>query len=162
MALDQWGLKIAVLLVVLVISFFMFNYTRFGKYERAIGGSEVVAKLSGVNVARYRTLAHVLAGAYTGIVAFFATARASTVYPASGQSFEMDVLIALVLGGLSLSGGSSTRIRCAVLGALTIALMENGFILVGVDPNAIQGIKGLIFIATVIFSYERKKGQVVN
>ena len=43
-----------------------------------------------------------------------------------------------------------------------IALMENGFILVGVTPNAIQGIKGLIFIITVIFSFERKKGQVIN
>lgn len=161
-ALDRWGLKIAVLLVILVVSFLMFNYTRFGKYEKAIGGSSVVAKLSGVNVSRYRILAHVLTGAYVGVSAFFSAARAGSVFPASGQGFEMDVLIALVLGGLSLAGGASTKIRCAVLGALTIAIMENGFVLIGTNPNAIQGIKGLIFIVTVIFSFERKKGQVVN
>lgn len=103
-----------------------------------------------------------LLGGAVGVVGFFAAARGGAVYPQSGSGFEMDVLIALVLGGLSLSGGASCKLRCAVIGALTIAVMSNGFILLGAPQNAIEGIKGFIFIAVVALSYERTRGQVIK
>ena len=161
-ATDNWTLKVIVLLIVLAIGFYVFNFTRVGKYERAIGGNPKAAELAGVNTRKYRILAHVLLGGAVGVVGFFAAARGGAVYPQSGSGFEMDVLIALVLGGLSLSGGASCKLRCAVIGALTIAVMSNGFILLGAPQNAIEGIKGFIFIAVVALSYERTRGQVIK
>ncbi len=161
-AIDNWGLKVVTLLIVLAIGAFVFNYTRVGKYEKALGGNPKAADLAGVNTKKYRILAHVILGGTVGIVGFFAAARAGAVYPASGSGFEMDVLIALVLGGLSLAGGASSRMRCAIIGALTVAVMSNGFILIGTPQNAIEGIKGLIFIIVVALSYERTRGQVIK
>lgn len=161
-SIDNWGLKAATLVVVLLIGILVFNYTRVGKYEKALGGNARAAELAGVNVRKYRILAHMILGATVGVVGFFAAARAGCVYPASGSGFEMDVLIALVLGGLSLAGGASSKMRCAVIGALTIAVMANGFILLGTPQNAIEGIKGAIFIVVVAVSYERTRGKVIK
>jgi ribose transport system permease protein len=159
---DNWAIKVLFLLVIIAIGYYVFNYTRIGKYMKALGGSQKVAQLSGVMVKKYQIISHMILGGCVGIVGFFAAARAGCVYPASGIGFELDVLIALVLGGLSLSGGHTTRVRCAIIGAMTIAIMSNGFILIGTDPKAIEGIKGIIFIITVILSYERKKGQIIK
>lgn len=161
-SIDNWGLKAVTLVAVLLIGVLVFNYTRVGKYEKALGGNARAAELAGVNVRKYRILAHMILGATVGVVGFFAAARAGCVYPASGSGFEMDVLIALVLGGLSLAGGASSKMRCAVIGALTIAVMANGFVLLGTPQNAIEGIKGAIFIVVVAVSYERTRGKVIK
>lgn len=161
-SIDNWGLKAVTLAAVLLIGVLVFNYTRVGKYEKALGGNARAAELAGVNVRKYRILAHMILGATVGVVGFFAAARAGCVYPASGSGFEMDVLIALVLGGLSLAGGASSKMRCAVIGALTIAVMANGFVLLGTPQNAIEGIKGAIFIVVVAVSYERTRGKVIK
>lgn len=159
---DSWGNKIVILLVVILLGYYLFEYTRVGKYIKAIGGNETVARLSGINVNKYKIAAYAIGGFCVGITGFLAAARQGGVNPTSGQSFEMDVLIAVVLGGLPLSGGAVSRISCAIIGALTIAVLSNGFILMGVNANMIEGIKGVIFIITVFLTYNRRKGEVVK
>lgn len=159
---DSWANKIVILLLVVAAGYYLFEYSRIGKYIKAIGGNEIVAKLSGINVSKYKIIAYSIGGLCVGITGFLAAARQGGVNPTSGQSFEMDVLIAVVLGGLPLSGGAASKITCAITGALTIAVLSNGFILMGVNANMIEGIKGVIFIITVFLTINRKKGEVVK
>lgn len=160
--IDTWVIKILILLIVFSVVYYLFTYTRFGRYIKAIGGSSEVARLSGVNPERYIILSYVVLGICVGIAAVLSGIRAGGVSPNSGSGLEMDVLIAIVLGGMPLGGGASARVTCGVIGALTIVVIENGFVLLGADPNLVGGIKGIIFIITVFITFARKKDQVVN
>ncbi len=160
--IDNWGIKLVILILVFGIGYYLFGYTRFGRYVKAIGGNSEVAELSGVEVKKYTILAYVVLGICVGIGAVLSGIRAGGVNPNSGSGFEMDVLIAVVLGGMPLNGGASARVICGVVGALMIVVIENGFVLMGANPNLVGGIKGIIFIITVFITFARKKGQVIN
>lgn len=159
---NNWVLKLLVLLLVIVISYIVFEYTRVGKYLKAIGGNKTTAYQSGVNVKKYIVLAYMILGATVGLVAFFGLTRTGVVSSSTGQGFELDILTAIVLGGFPLAGGSKSNIRSAILGAITVAVLTNGLTLWGVDPNIIGGIQGVLFLIIVYLSYERKKDEVVS
>ena len=76
--------------------------------------------------------------------------------------FECDVLIALTLGGMPLSGGSKARIQAAVIGAISLTMLENGLVLCGVNGNLQQGIKGLVLIMILTLSYDRSNQTVIE
>ena len=160
--IDNWGVKLVILILVFGIVSYLFSYTRFGRYVKAIGGNREVARLSGVQVKKYTILSYVVLGVCVGIGAVLSGIRAGGVNPNSGSGFEMDVLIAVVLGGMPLNGGAGARVICGVVGALMIVIIENGFVLMGADPNLVGGIKGIIFIITVFITFARKKEQVIN
>ena len=80
----------------------------------------------------------------------------------SGAGLELDVLVALVLGGMPLSGGNRSRMRAAVIGALTVTVLQNGLTLVEVDAAIVEGITGILFIVCVAFTFVRKPGDIVK
>lgn len=159
---NQWGLKIGVLIVFLLISYYLFNFNRFGKYIKAIGGNPVVAELNGVNVTKYIVLAHIAAGFCTAIAAVFSLARAGSCNATAGAGVQMDVMIGLVLGGVPLSGGVRSRSSAIILGGLITAILANGLVVCGVNQYLIEGITGLVFIIVVAFSFKRVKNQVLS
>lgn len=161
-AYNNWTLKIIVLAAIFLLGYLLFNHTRIGKYQKAIGGSVVVSQLSGVNTKWYVICSHVIMGICVGIASLFSVARAAQVYPASGQGYDMDVLVACVLGGMPLGGGSGCKMRSVLLGALTVAALTNGLTLIGVRPTIIDGITGIIFIAVVSVSYKRGRGEIIK
>lgn len=159
---NNWTLKLIVLIVIFVIGWFLFNHTRMGRYQKAIGGSVVVSQLSGVNTKWYVIVSHMIMGICVGIASLFSVARAAQVYPASGQGYDMDVLVACVLGGMPLGGGNGCKMRSVILGALIVAALTNGLTLVGVKPTIIDGITGIIFIGVVSVSYKRNRGEIIK
>lgn len=159
---DNWGLKGFVIIVMLVSGIYLMEFTRFGRYTRSIGGSHTVSWYSGVRVNLYVILAYAAAGLCTGLAGFMGAARYGGVNPTTGQSFELDVLIAAVLGGLPLSGGAKAKIQCVIIGGLTIAMLANGMVLIGVPANAVQGVKGFIFVLSVWLTLKRKKGEIIH
>lgn len=159
---NNWLLKLVVLLLVIIISYIVFEYTRVGKYLKAIGGNKTTAYQSGINVKKYTVLAYMILGATVGLVAFFGLTRTGVVSSSTGQGFELDILTAIVLGGFPLAGGAKSKIRSAILGSITVAVLTNGLTLWGVDPDIIGGIKGVLFLIIIYLSYERKKGELVS
>lgn len=155
-------IKLMVLLLVIGIGYITFKYTRVGKYLKAIGGNKITAGQSGINVKKYTVLAYMILGSTVGLVSFFSLTRTGVVSSSTGQGFELDILTAIVLGGFPLSGGAKSKISSAILGAITVAILTNGLILWGADPNIINGIKGVLFLIIVYLSYERRKGEVVS
>ena len=111
---DNQIFKLCMLLGVYVICYLLFEKTRIGKENKAIGGSAVAAQQAGVNVQRTRMLAYVISGITVGIAGFILMVRAGSVSTSTGQGLEMNVITALVLGGVPLSGGS----RVKMIGAL--------------------------------------------
>lgn len=153
---------LAVLAAVFLLGWYLFNRTKVGKYQKAIGGNETVAALSGVNTRKYIILSHILLGLCASVASIFSVAKSGAVAANSGAGLELDVLVALVLGGMPLSGGCRARIRAAVLGALTVTALQNGLTLVGVDASIVEGITGVLFIVCVAFTFVRKPGDIVK
>lgn len=80
----------------------------------------------------------------------------------SGSGFEIDIFLAILLGGVPLSGGAKVKSWCAVIGCATLVILESGLMLWGLMPEQVTICKGLIFIGMVAFTFERKRGEVIS
>jgi len=150
-----WGVKLPVLIGVAVVVFFILDYTKIGKYNKAIGENIRAARSSGINVDKYRIAAYLISGVTVGIAAYFDLLRNGVMSTNVGYGLEMNVITAVVLGGLSLSGGYTTSIRSAILGSLLIIIMTNGLTVVGVPISYIGIIQGIIFLLVILSTYRR-------
>mgnify|MGYP000811549408 FL=1 len=105
---------------------------------------------------KYKFLAFLVTGITIGLTSFVNLVRSGGCTAQTGQSYETQILLALSLGGISLTGGSSVKIRSIVIGAILFMMLDNGLLLMGVDANWIDLIRGIIFILTVFISYDKK------
>lgn len=156
-----WVQRLPVLAAAIVIIWLILNYTKIGKANKAIGENILSAKVSGINVDSHRMYAYLISAVTLGIAAYFNLMHSGTVTSNAGLGLEMDVIIALVLGGLSLSGGYSSSVRCAVIGSLIIVTISNGLSIIGLSPNYIGIIKGIVFLIVVIFTYKHNKSSLL-
>ncbi|TWT86005.1 Ribose transport system permease protein RbsC [Posidoniimonas polymericola] len=122
--------------------------TRFGRHLYAVGGAERAARLSGVNVARVKTWAYICSGALSGMAGLLLTARLDSATPRLGETYELDSIAAVVIGGASLSGGRGSVLG-AVLGCLIIGVLNNGLALLDVSPFWQKVIKGVVILLAV-------------
>ena len=143
----------------LVVAFgaFFLARARAGRYIRAIGGSEESARLSGVDVAAYKTLAYVLSGLTAAIAAVILTAKFRVADTGAGMGAELSAIAAVVIGGTSLSGGRGSVVG-SLIGALTIAVLNAGLVIVRV-PDTLQGVVvGAVIVVTVMIDQYRVEG----
>ena len=157
-----WVIRSLSLIAIVSIMWLLYSKTRIGKYERAIGGNYTVALLCGVKINRLVILSHALTGVCIGAASIFSCARSGCVTAISGASLQMDVLVALVLGGIAIKGGRDCKMTSLFIGAITVAVLANGLLLVGVNQYAIEGITGLIFIIVICLSFQRTKGEIIS
>lgn len=160
--LNRWEVKLVFLILVFAVGWYLFNRTTLGKHQKTIGGSETVAVLNGVNVKTCIILSHVIAALCAAMATVFSVVRVGLAQAKSGTGLELDVIVALVLGGMPLNGGEKSRISAAVIGAVTVAVLENGLTLVGIDVKSVEGITGILFIICVTASLKRKRGEVIK
>ncbi len=150
-----------VLVVVVVIGYFLFNRTKIGKYQKLIGSNPVAAKLSGINVDRYKLYAFLISGVTLGIASFLTLVRLGSLTATVGQNLETDVLISLCLGGMSMSGGSTSSIRGAIIGPLSYFMLSNGMTLWGVDPHIVYVVKAAVFLIMAYITVDRSRSKVI-
>lgn len=148
-------MKLGILVLMIAIGYYLFEYTALGKSEKAIGGNMFTAFQTGIKVKKNMILAYSLMGLCVGIAAFFQLTRTGTVTAQSGSGLEFDIMVAIVLGGFPMMGGSAARLRSAIIGAFTITILSNGLVLWGLDYLLVNGVKGLLFLVIVGISYDR-------
>lgn len=161
-ALDNNTLKILVTLAVLAVGYFFFRFTKVGPYVKAIGAGETGARFSGVHTDRVKFLTFVAAGAITGMAAFVNVIKVGSITSTAGNQFETQLLISLVLGGLPISGGAKVNYSNIVVGTLTYIILNNGLVMLGLDTATQQLVKGLIFLAVVSLTIDRKALKVIK
>jgi len=150
------GIPVPVILMVVLglIGQYFLSRTRFGVRVLAIGGSEQSARLTGVDVSRYKMLVYMICGLLSGLGALVLCARLRSAYPGAGQGYELNVIAATVIGGVDLMGGSGTVIG-AIAGALLIGVIQNGLNLLGVAPFMQQIATGLLIVVAVLANQVR-------
>lgn len=145
------GLPVTVILLaaIAVIAAFVAKDTPFGRWVYAIGGNERAALLSGVRVERVKIAVYVISGVCAALVGLIVSSELVAAHPASGETFELSAIAAVVLGGASLSGGRGT-VGGALIGACVIGVLGDGLVMMGVSEFWQMVIKGLVIIAAVV------------
>lgn len=161
-ALDLDWLKITITVVVLVVAWFLFQFTRIGNDVKAVGSGETAARFSGVRTDRVKFFVFVCAGALTGLAAFVNVIKVGSITATAGNQLETQVLISLVLGGLPITGGAKVRFSNIIVGTLMYAVLNSGLSILGYDPQTQQLIKGVIFLIFVALTIDRKALKVIK
>jgi erythritol transport system permease protein len=140
---------VLILAVLAAIAAFVARSTPFGRRVYAVGGNERASRLSGVRVDRIKIAVYVISGVCAALVGLILTSELVAAHPASGETFELNAIAAVVLGGASLAGGRGT-IAGALIGACVIGVLGDGMVMMGVSEFWQMVIKGLVIIAAVV------------
>lgn len=159
-SIDDLTFKLIITAIIVVIGYMIFQYTKIGKYNKAMGVSMPASEQAGIPTVKYRMYAYLISAATVGVAGFLSLARTNAVSRNTGLGMEMDMLVALMLGGMSSTGGTKSRISNAVLGSLIVVILSNGLILWGVDVLLVQFIKGMIFLMVASLTFTRTKGAL--
>ncbi len=147
---------VLILVVVAILMTVLMTRTRFGRYVFAIGGNPEAAALSGINVRWMTVRIYALMGMLAGLSAVISSARLTSATNALGQTDELYVIAAAVIGGTSLAGGVGT-IYGAVLGALVTESLRTGMVLIGFDTAVQNIVVGLVLIVAVYLDIVYRK-----
>ncbi len=120
------------LLVLAVIFAVILSRRRAGVYIYAIGANENAARMSGINVERYKMFAYIMCSVGAAMAGMVTLARLGTGEPTAGEGFETMAIAAAAIGGTSLAGGKG-KILGTVLGAFTISALKIGLIVIRLD-----------------------------
>ena len=146
-------------LVIGVAMWFLYNMCRHGKYMYAIGGNEVSAEVSGVNVKKTLIIIYTLAAALYGIAGFLLAAKSGGATVNSGDGYELEAIAACTIGGVSTSGGVG-KISGILLGVLVFELLKTSLQFLGVGSDytyIVQGVVIVFAVALDIRKYIAKK-----
>jgi erythritol transport system permease protein len=153
--------SIWIMVAIGLLAMFLANKTPFGRQVYAIGGNERAARLSGVRVKPVVMATYVLSGFCSAMVGLIITSQLVSSHPATGNSFELNAIAAVVLGGTSLAGGRGT-IGGTIIGAFVIGILNNGMIIEGVSSFWQTVITGIVIILAVIIDQLQQKLQERN
>lgn len=143
----------------MVIFGFLLNKTTFGRNTLAIGGNEEAARLAGVPVVRTRIIIFILSGLVSAAAGIILASRMTSGQPMTSLGYELIVISACVLGGVSLKGGIG-KISYVVAGVLILGTVENAMNLLNISPFSQYVVRGLILLAAVVFDRYKQKAKM--
>ena len=139
-----------------LLAHLVLSKTSTGRYIFSIGSNAETAKLSGVRIERNTIKVYVFSGMAIGLASIVYLSRLSAAQPTAGQSYEMEAVAAVVIGGTSISGGEG-GILGTLIGAVTVAVIRNGLVLLGVQSFFTQIVVGAIIVCAVALDITRKR-----
>jgi ribose transport system permease protein len=145
-----------VAIVLLVTVQIIQDRTQFGRYLYAIGGDEVLAAQAGVKVDRTKIIVFGVAGVLYGVSALFLAVRLDSAQAITGNNLLFPAITAVAVGGVALTGGIGGA-KNAALGALVITALNEGLILLNVNPYAQEAVNGVVLVTAVALTLDRKK-----
>lgn len=146
---------------VFIVAYILQEYSAFGRYIYAIGDNESIPAQTGIRVKRIKVLVFVWSGFCIGIAGVIALARSGRGDLLIGKGNLFDAITAVVLGGTVLSGGKGGVFN-TLLGAVIVTVIQNGLILMDVNPYIQAGIQGIIIVSAVALSVSRRKKLIVK
>lgn len=154
---QTWFMILMLVIEVLVVGY-LFNFTKLGKNAKAIGANPTAARQSGINLVQYKVYAYIIMGVCVVLASLFQMGYTASASDSTGTGFEMNVMVALILGGMPLSGGMRSKVSCAIVGSFTYALLSVGLPMLGVAANQVFVIKAVLFLIVVVLTCRKKTG----
>lgn len=142
-------MPVVIMAVTVLVFYWLIKFTKTGVYVFAIGGNAEAAKLSGINVKRYKMRAYMIDGLLCALGACTMLGRLGAAEPTAADGYELDAIAAAAIGGTSLAGGKGSVIG-TVLGALILQVLTNGMTLMNVQSYYQQIVTGIVIIVAVL------------
>ncbi len=157
---DILGIPVIIwtMVVLSIISAYVFTKTPLGWHVYATGGNEKAAKLSGINTDNTKLFVFIFSAACAALTGVFAAAELEAAHPATGDGWEMNAIAAAVLGGTSMMGGMG-NIGGTIIGAFVIGVLTDGMVMMGISSFWQQIIKGIVIIAAVVLDQSQRDLQ---
>lgn len=152
---------VLVLLLAAVVAYILLNKTLLGRYDISIGSNEEATALSGINTRKWKIIIYSVAGIFTALGGIMISARLGSAQPATGSGYELQAIAAVVVGGTSLSGGKGTIVG-TIIGALIIAVINNGLQIMSVRQEWQNIILGLVILVVVFIDQFRSRRLATN
>jgi len=149
---------VIVMVAVFIIGIVFLEKSTIGRHIYGVGGNEEASRLSGISVRKIKYIVYSISGLLSGLAGMVMLARINSGTPKMGTGYEMDVITAVVLGGVSITGGEG-KLGFVIIGVLLMGVLTNGLILTNVQEYVQWVIKGMTLIAAVgfdRFAQERK------
>jgi ribose/xylose/arabinose/galactoside ABC-type transport system permease subunit len=137
-----------VLAALALVAHVVLQYTRQGRHLFAFGGNREAAEAAGIDGKRLLVICFALNGALVGTSAVLAASRFGTAAPTFGAGFELDVIAAVILGGVVFTGGEGSIVG-VLLAVVLLGVINSGLISIGIDPHYAQMVKGLALVIAV-------------
>jgi ribose transport system permease protein len=155
-----WFLPVPFLLMLglYVVTAYMLRRTKIGRYCHAIGGNETAARLSGIDVGRYRVLFYAMSGLTAAITATLLISNLNAAIYSHGEGYQFTSVAATVIGGTSLTGGVG-GIWGTLLGVFILAIIPSGMIMLNAPPWSRDVVTAIIIILAVIIDVDRTRAR---
>ena len=152
------GIPIIFVIVVVLACLYTFilKNTIVGRHIYAVGGNQIAARLSGINVKKIKFIAFTNMGLMSALAGLAFAGRTDSATPRAGVGYELDAIAACYIGGASTSGGIGTIVG-GIIGAMVIGILNNGMSIMGMPIDWQNIVKGLVLIAAVCFDLYAKK-----
>ncbi|GAA2238489.1 sugar ABC transporter permease [Herbiconiux moechotypicola] len=143
---------------IFVVVAIVLNRAKIGRQIYGVGGNEEASRLSGVPVTRIKYFVFALSGLLAAVGGLLLLARTNSGQPSAGSGYELDVITAVVLGGVAITGGKG-RLWLVLVGVLIMGTLSTGMVMNNVNDYVQQVVKGLILVAAVAFSQIAARSQ---
>lgn len=151
-------IPVYIMVLMFFIGWWLLEQTTFGRHVYAIGGNEEVARLSGINVMMRKLQIYAFSGFFAGLSGVIMLSRVNSGQPNTSEGFEMDVITAAVLGGVSVAGGQG-KIVNVIAGVLIMGMLGNGMTLMNLDEYWQWVTRGAVLLFAVAFDNWSRKRQ---
>lgn len=149
---------IFIAVVIYIVFYYFINHTRTGRQIYAVGSNPEAAEVSGIPKTRIIWMVYILMGALAGLAGVLWVSRFASAQGDTAVGYEMGVIAACVLGGISLAGGSG-KISGLILGVILFGILNNALPLINVSPFWQQGIQGAVILAAIIINVLVKRSN---
>ena len=157
-SLSDKNYSLIAFIVFFIFAIVLFHFTAVGRSLKTLGTNNENAFQTGIEKNKYLLIAFIVAGLGAGLASIMVIERAGSLSNNTLASLNNDVLLAVVLGGMSIFGGSKSFAYTGIVGAVTVCVLNQGLIMVGVNSTIIQAVRGIIFLILIMTAQQRPKG----
>lgn len=152
-------ISMIIMVMVFIVGYILLNKTVFGRRIYGIGGNAETARLSGVNVKKEIYKIYMLVGLFGSLAGLILMSRVNSGQPSAGDGYEMDIITAVVLGGVSVSGGEG-KITKVIIGVIFMGVLANGMMMMNINEYWQRVVKGLVLLVAVAVDIRTKNRAV--
>jgi ribose transport system permease protein len=149
-------IPVIIMAIIFMVSSIILSRTYPGRYFYAVGSNSEAARLSGISLTKTKLLAFALCGLMVGAASIVTVSRLGGGFPTAGSGLEMEAITAVVVGGVSFSGGKG-KIGGVILGVLLMGVLSNGLGVMGVSTHFQLVFKGIVLLMVVGLDYLQRK-----
>lgn len=141
---------VIIMVICFVIGYFVLEHTSFGRYVYGIGSNQEASRLSGVNVRKMMYSVYGICGTLAALAGIVYLSRVNSGQPKGGEGYEMDIITAVVLGGVSTTGGEG-KITRVIAGLIIMGVLMTGMTMINIPDYYQRVVKGFVLLAAISY-----------